>query len=74
MDCDEIDVAGTGLAWLNFDSNGNGVLDDGDDHVSVSRGYTAIDLGDAAGVSQAGENVVTIENNTGLVEADFVFV
>lgn len=57
-----------------LDSNGNGVLDDGDDYVSTANegADTVVDLGAAAG-GAAGEDVLTVVGVTALVEADFFF-
>lgn len=72
-DDDMIDLSPTTLAWADLDSNDSGALDDADDHISgVAGGDTVIDLGEAAG-GAAEQNVVTVENVTGLVMDDFVF-
>jgi hypothetical protein len=54
-----------------LDSNENGVLDDGDDYVSVVGPDTVLDLGAAFG-GPAGEDTVTVLGVTGLTDADFV--
>ena len=70
---------GAALTWDDLDTNGNNVLDDGDDFITTGAlsdlriaDDTAIDLGAAAG-GPAGVNVLTIERLTDLVETDFVF-
>jgi Ca2+-binding RTX toxin-like protein len=70
---DRIDLSVSVLDWEDLDTNENGVLDDGDDFVTVSGGTTAIDLGAAAGYA-AGENVLTLTGASGLIEDDFIFV
>ena len=57
-----------------LDSNGNGVLDDGDDYVSAANDGmdTVIDLGAAAG-GASGEEVLTVAGVSALIEADFFF-
>jgi hypothetical protein len=70
---DKIDLDATKLKWKDLDTNGNDVLDNGDDYVSISSGDTKIDLGAATGDSAALQNVVTVDNVTGLVEDDFIF-
>jgi hypothetical protein len=65
-------LRGTGLAWADLDTSGNGVLDDRDDFVSVFGRRTIIDLG-AAADEAPGINTVTLLNVTGLTEFDFLF-
>ncbi|SDD94329.1 M10 family metallopeptidase C-terminal domain-containing protein [Ruegeria marina] len=60
------------LSFDDLDSNGSGVLDDGDDFVSVADGQTTIDLGAALG-GAVGENTVEILDVTGLTVDDFIF-
>jgi len=55
-----------------LDSNANGVLDDGDDCVSVAGDNTLIDLGAAVG-GTAAVDTVTVVGQSALVAADFIF-
>jgi hypothetical protein len=73
-DSDKIKLEGTGLAWADLDSSGNGGLDDNDDHVSIVNGNTVIDLGDAANDGTSGVNIVTVFGVDDLIVTDFVFV
>lgn len=55
-----------------LDTNGNGELDAGDDHVEITSGNTIIDLGAAQG-NAAGVDVLTVFLVIGLKEDDFTF-
>jgi Ca2+-binding RTX toxin-like protein len=73
-DQDHIILSGFGAALNSFadlDSNQNGVLDSGDDYVSVSSGRSYIDLS-AFYSHDAGSDVMRI-SQAGLVSADFLF-
>jgi hypothetical protein len=61
----------TVTGWDALDSNGNGMLDDGDKYVSVSDGNTDIDLG-AAQLGMWGVDLVTVAGVATLAEADFI--
>lgn len=71
---DRVVFAGFGSALNSFadlDSNGNGVLDAGDDWVAVSSGRTYIDLSQLYGHA-SGTDLIRI-STTGLDAADFLF-
>ncbi len=55
----------------DLDTNGNGALDDGDDHVTI-QGGTTIDFSSAYG-NDPGTDTVTILGEQALTEADFVW-
>jgi Ca2+-binding RTX toxin-like protein len=67
---DTVDLSALGLAGL--DSDGSGVLDDGDDFVTINGSDTTIDLGAAVG-GEEGINTVTFVGVTSLSEGDFFF-
>ncbi len=69
---DRIDVTATDLLFSDLDSNGNGVLDNADDFVTVGGGTTVLDLGAALG-GAAGLNTLTLNGVTGLTGSDFWF-
>ncbi|MGH6952002.1 MAG: pre-peptidase C-terminal domain-containing protein [Vitreimonas sp.] len=69
---DFVDLSATGLIWADLDSNGNGVLDDADDFVSVSGGRTVLDVGAAVG-GLVGLHTLTFNGVAGLTQNDFLF-
>ena len=73
-DGDRLDLRGTGLDWTRFDSNGNGALDGADRFVTVSDGALRLDLGQAAGASGPGLNVVALMGVETLREIDLLFL
>ena len=72
-DGDRIDLRATLLGWDALDSDGSGLLDDGDACVAVAAGDTRIDLGLATG-AVAGQHVVTVAATVGLGAGDFLLV
>ncbi|SFC08719.1 calcium-binding protein [Tropicimonas isoalkanivorans] len=72
-DGDTVKVCRTRLDWSDLDSNGSGVLDDGDAFVASDGTDTSIDLGAASGRSDAGLNVLLLLDTIGLTEDDFMF-
>ena len=69
---DKINLEATAvLDFAALDTDGNGVLDDGDDNISVGVN-TVIDLGAETG-GAADVNTITIFGETALVAADFDF-
>ena len=69
---DVINLSGTGLTFLDLDSDSSGTLDNSDDHISIVGGNTVIDLGEAAGGS-AGVHTVRVSNVIDMNGADFDF-
>lgn len=77
---DTIDLIATGLAWVDLDTNLNGVLDDGDDFVTVGGTSTTINLGGAINDDPLafGDQIVVSNVNMPsevvvLTETDFAF-
>lgn len=68
-------VDGTSLfqSFDDLDTNGNSVLDRGDDDISVRWGSTVIDISAEFG-SDPGSDTIKIKGETGLTESDFIFI
>jgi Ca2+-binding RTX toxin-like protein len=61
------------VSWSeDLDTNGNGVLDNGDAYVSSSGRTTVIDMADAAGFFDK-LDVLTVISNASLGESDFIY-
>jgi Ca2+-binding RTX toxin-like protein len=60
------------VSWSeNLDTNGNGVLDNGNAHVSSSGKTTIIDMADAAGFFDE-LDILTVKSAAPLAETDFI--
>ena len=72
VDLDTINLAATGLSWVDLDNNMDGVLDGSDEGVFINGGITTqIDFGVLTNGDFQG--FLTISNVTGFTEDDFDF-
>lgn len=69
---DFIDLTALGLTFADLDTSGNGVLDNNDAYISVSRSQTVIDLGGLLGGAE-GVDTLTILGNDRPTEGSFIF-
>ena len=69
---DFIDLSALDLSFADLDTSGNGVLDNNDAFISVSRGQTVIDLGGLLGGAE-GVDTLTILGNDRPTEGSFIF-